>query len=135
MPRDPVLAQIHIAKKELRLDDATYRAVLSRVTGVSSSKDLDDRQRRKVIAELKRLGFKPKSSFSRRPASSKPYVRKVFALWGELKRAGIWREADPASLRRFVKKLTGCEDPEWLEYGQASQVIEAMKKMKERAND
>ncbi|MGH1577727.1 gp16 family protein [Planktotalea sp.] len=134
MPRDPVLAQIHIAKKELRLDDETYRAVLTRVTGKSSSKDLGGPQRKKVLAELKRLGFKPKSKFSKRPASSKPYVRKVFGLWGELKRAGIWRDPDPQSLRNFVKKMTGCDDPEWLEYHQASQVIEALKKMKERAN-
>lgn len=133
MARDPLLAQIHIAKKELALDDDSYRDVLERVTGARSSKDLSPAQRRKLISELKRLGFKPQGKFSGRKISDKPYVRKVFALWGELRRAGIWRNSDIASLRAFVKKLTGVADPEWLTYPQASMVIEAMKKMKERS--
>ncbi len=132
MARDPLLAQIHIARKELGLDDDTYRAVLVRVTGKASSADMSVAERRKVIAAFKRQGFQPRGKFSRRPTASKPYVRKVFALWGELKRKGIWRDPDPKSLRHFVKKMTGCDDPEWLDYPQASQVIEAMKKMKER---
>lgn len=132
--RDPLLAQIHIARKELGLDDATYRAVLIRVARKDSSAAMSPAERRKVIAEFKRLGFRPKSKFSKRPMASKPYVRKVFALWGELKRKGIWRDPSPTSLRRFVVKLTGCDDPEWLSYPQAAIVIEALKKMKERAN-
>ena len=132
MARDPLLARIHIAKKELGLDDDTYRDVLERVTGNRSSSKLTEPARLKVIAEFKRMGWK---GFTKgRKRSDKPYVRKVFALWGELKRAGIWREDSQKSLRNFVKKLTGCDDPEWLDYGQASQVIEALKKMKERAN-
>ncbi len=130
--RDPLLAQIHIARKELGLDDDTYRAVLIRITHKPSSAVMSAAERCKVIAEFKRLGFKPKGKHSRRPTASKPYVRKVFALWGELKRKGIWRDPSPQSLRHFVKKMTGCDDPEWLEYHQASQVIEALKKMKER---
>jgi len=141
MSRNPLLAQIHIAKKELGLDDDVYRAVLARVTGKTSSSAMSDAERRKVIAEFKRQGFVPKGRTGRaRPRSDKPYVRKVFALWGELKRKGIWRDPSPHSLRRFVKKMTasqyddGCDDPEWLTWPQASIVIEGLKKMKERAD-
>lgn len=131
MARDALLAQIHIAKKELALDDDTYRDVLERVANVRSAKDLSEDQRRAVLAEFRARGWKGRKG---RKGSSKPYVRKVFAVWGELKRAGVWREEDPASLRRFVKKMTGCDDPEWLSYAQASVVIEALKKMGGRAN-
>jgi phage gp16-like protein len=134
MGRDPLLAQIHIAKKELGMDEMSYRATLQRVTGCNSSKGMTVNQRKAVIAEMKRMGFRPKSKFNTRAASTKPYVRKVFALWGELKRKGIWREPSPQSLRRFVKNMTGCDDPEWLTYSQAEIVIEAMKKMKERVD-
>ena len=41
MGRNPQLAQIHIAKKELGLDDDTYRDVLERVTRQRSSAGLD----------------------------------------------------------------------------------------------
>lgn len=133
MSRDSLLAQIHIARKELGMDEDTYRSVLLRVTRKPSSAAMSPAERRKVIAEFKRLGFKPKSSFGQRPKSDKPYVRKVFALWGELKRKGIWRDPSPHSLRHFVKNMTDCDDPEWLTYPQASRVIEALKRMGDRA--
>ena len=134
MSRDPQLAQIHIAKKQLGLDDETYRAVLMRVTRKVSSAAMNPAERSKVIAEMKRLGFKPRGKFTARKASDKPYVRKVFALWGELKRKGLWRDPNPASLRAFVKKMTGVADPEWLSFAQATVVIEALKKIGERGN-
>lgn len=131
MARDPLLAQIQIAKKELGLDDDVYRDVLERITGSRSSSGLTDPDRLKVIAEFRRMGWKGGAG---RRRSSKAYVRKVFALWGELKREGIWRGEDVSSLRQFVKNMTGCGDPEWLTWPQARDVIEALKKMKERAN-
>ncbi|MGR3760913.1 gp16 family protein [Roseobacteraceae bacterium NS-SX3] len=134
MARDPLLAQIHIGRKELGLDDETYRDVLDRVTGQRSAGGLSETARKAVIAELKRLGFKPgrTTGARRRPASGKRYVRKVFAVWGELKRDGIWRDSSLQSLRKFVKRLTGCDDPEWLSFEQASKVIEALMQMQER---
>lgn len=131
MPRDPLLAQIHIARAQLALEDDDYRALLRRVTGKESSAELSDTQRRAVIAELKRRGFKTKGTGRRK--SDKPYVRKVFALWGELKREGVWREDGVKSLRAFVKKMASVDDPEFMDYAEATKVIEAMKKMKERA--
>lgn len=36
--RSPLLAKIHIARKDLGLDEDTYRAVLIRITGKRSAK-------------------------------------------------------------------------------------------------
>lgn len=132
MPRNPLLAKIHIAKKDLQLDDDVYRAVLMRVTGKTSSAKLSDAAKTKVLREFQRMGWKPKPT--QRKRSSKPFVRKIFALWGELKKVGIWREQDVASLRVFVEKTTGVADPEWLTWKQARGVIEALKNMKERGH-
>ena len=147
MARDPLLAQIHIAKKDLGLQDDVYRDVVERVTGKRSSADLNDTGRRKLIAEFRRMGWnggwkrrenptgrrRGSAAGSGRAHSHKPYVRKIFAQWKELRRLGIWRGEDVATLRAFVRKMTGCDNPEWLKEPQARKVIEALKKIKERA--
>lgn len=136
MPRDPLLAQIHIGRAALKLHEDDYRAMLARITGQSSAAGLNDTQRRAVIAELRRLGWKDaKASPARhRPASGKKHIRLIFALWGELKRAGIWRNPERASLRAFVKRMSGVDDPEFLDPPQAMRVIEALKAMKEKGH-
>lgn len=127
--RNADLARIHILKKELGFDDDTYRDVLERVTGVRSSAKLDAAARGQLLAELRRLSGKS-SGFSKAP---KAYVRKIWAVWAELKRDGIWREADRQSLVNFVEKMTGKKSPDWLTYSEASTVIEALKNMGARA--
>lgn len=49
------LAAIHIAASRLRLDRATYEAVLYRVSGASSAAKLDAAGRARVLDELRRL--------------------------------------------------------------------------------
>ena len=65
-----VLSKIHIAKGQLGMDDDSYRALLRRVAGVESSKDLNSRQAGRLMVELERLGFKPKPSSK---AKGKPH--------------------------------------------------------------
>lgn len=50
-------SMIHVAKRQLGLDDDTYRAILRRAAGVSSSRALDNIGLDAVLAELERLGF------------------------------------------------------------------------------
>lgn len=69
-PRDNALAQIHIAKKQLGLDDDTYRAMLFGVARVHSAKDLDHGGRQKVLNHLKACGFK--STAPRKPSPGRP---------------------------------------------------------------
>lgn len=63
------LAQIHVAKAQLGLDDETYRAMLWTVARVKSAADLDWAGRKKVLDHLKAGGFKIKSRPA--PAASK----------------------------------------------------------------
>jgi len=126
---------INIAKNQLGMAEDDYRAMLLRVTGEASLRAMSERQKLSVLDELKRLGFKVRAgSKSHRPQSEKPYVRLIFALWGDLKARGIWREASIKSLRTFTKKMTGVDDPEFLSYPEATTVIEALKKMRTRSN-
>jgi len=126
--RRRLLARVHIVAKELGLDEETYRTVLERCAGVSSAAGATDAQLDLVLAEFRRLGWKP-----RRRRSAKPHVRKIWAMWGELVRRGIWRDRRRSSLRAFVKRQTGIDNPEWLTHPDADAVIEALKAIGTRA--
>ena len=56
--RNRELAQIHIARSQLGMDDETYRSVLWTVARVTSSKDLDWSGRKRVLDHMKSCGFK-----------------------------------------------------------------------------
>lgn len=51
------ISLVHVAKTQLGMDDEAYRAMLSRVTGVQSSRDLDERGFLAVMWEFERYGF------------------------------------------------------------------------------
>lgn len=75
--RKQLMAQIHIAKNQLNMDDDNYRDVLKRITGKDSCKDLKTYQLVDVVQEMKRLGFKPKSTErSQKKHGKKPSVTK-----------------------------------------------------------
>ena len=123
--RAMMVRKIHVARKQLGLEDADYRALLHRVTKQTSSSQCSVGQLHDVLAEMKRLGFRGKSP------SGKPWVRKVYAIWGEmapLLRSGGTREA----LRAYVQRMTGISAPEFLDEPSARKVIEGLKAWKTR---
>jgi hypothetical protein len=137
--RNPRLAKVHIARKDLELTDDCYRAILARITGQESSAGLDPAQLDAVLAEFKRLGWsaKPKAApaaggLRHRPASGKAEVRKVFAIWGDMCRLNIPTINNRAGLIAFVQRMTDVDDPEWMNSEQARVVIEALKSWRAR---
>lgn len=52
-------AAIHVAKKQLGLDDDTYRAKLEIITGKSSTKGMTDDERQAVLTVFRNEGFQP----------------------------------------------------------------------------
>lgn len=119
-----LLAQIHIAKKELAMDDATYRAMLQSVAGVTSAKDLSVAAANKVIANCKRLGWQPKAAkkVGRKPQPAKDKARimaKVEALLAEAGRP--WDYA-----HTMAKHMFQVEKVDWLEYEQLNSLMKAL---------
>lgn len=127
------LAKIHVAKKQLGLDDADYRAVLQRATGKASAGAMTEPERLQALAAFEKLGFKPKS----RPAGRAPHVKHIYALWGDLqKRGAVARGPKGApALRAFVKRQTGAAAPEFLTPVAAASVTEALKSWVERIKE
>jgi len=134
MTRSPMLAKVHIAKKELALSDDDYRAVLARVVAKDSAGACSPQELDRLLSEFKRLGWKPKTNGAASGAktSGKPHVRKVYALWGELERSGALTNGSRPALQAFVQRQTGVSSPEWLTPVQANQVTEGLKAMLKR---
>jgi phage gp16-like protein len=121
--RNQQLSKIHIAKKDLGLDDDTYRALLSRVTGQSSAKDLSPLQVAKVLSEFERLGWKAKQGRDKpKPAADK--AKQVGKIEAQLAEAGRpWEYGDG-----LAKRLYKVERLEWLDAKQLGGVITALAK-------
>ncbi len=130
------IAVIHVAKAQLGLDEGTYRALLLRVTGKSSTKDMTERQRIAVVDELKRMGFQVRRGAGKPlPASTKAYIRLIHKLWSKLYDKGIVRDGSRKALRAFCGRHLPAgvsTDPDFLTWEQASPVIEALKAMERR---
>ena len=131
------LAAIHIAKKELALTDADYRAILREVAGVDSAKYLDAAGDRAVMARLYALRDERRGAAQKRVKT--PTERKIWRLW-------LGRENDPglrsylpqpertvAYLLGFVRRASGnqkiqeADDLAGLTPDQSKNTIEALK--------
>ncbi|WP_297572651.1 gp16 family protein [uncultured Deefgea sp.] len=130
------LAKIHIAKKQLAMDDETYRAMLTSVAGVESSKNLTVPLAMKVLAHLERCGFKakPPTKAKTRVLADDAQSKMIRGLWIELADMEIVRNSSEAALAGFVKRMTKVDALQWLSSKQASQVIEHLKEWLDRVN-
>src|SRR3546814_9383807 len=90
---------IHVAKRELRMDDDDYRDLLFRTAGQSSAKDLSDDGAQAVIEEMKRLGFRPKTQ--RNGALTGPFAPKLVALW-----LSAWRSEEHTSELQSLMRIS-----------------------------
>lgn len=117
------LAQIHIAKAQLGLDEDTYRAMLFAIGRVASAADLDQAGRHRVLEHLRSRGFRPAAHKPLRD----PRQRKILALWLGLRDAGVLQVADDAALAHWIERQTGVARLEWLDTAQAQACIEALK--------
>lgn len=119
-----ILAKIHVAKKQLAMEDDAYRAMLQSVAGVRSAKDLTVTQAEKVLAHLRKCGFTPAPKFGRRPTPPRDrqaLVSKIEALLAEAKRP--WSYADA-----LAKHMFGIEKIDWCDGDQLWRVVAALQK-------
>lgn len=125
------IAAIHVAKKQLGLDEETYRAKLARITGKQSAKDMTEGERQKVLTVFRNEGFASTPAARRGDGRQKlagKFAKKLQALWIAAWNLGIVRERDDAALIAFVKRQTGIEHTRFLVYADdASRAIEALK--------
>ena len=139
--RRAMLGKIHVAKKQLKLSQENYEAVILRLTGgaTASAGDLTEKQMDALLAEFERLGFRPLvarkghgTRSSQRPADH-PSAKKARAMWISLWNLGAVESATEASLEAFARRQLGVAQLQWADQAKAYKLIEALKAMAERA--
>ncbi len=123
--RRRLLATVHIAKKDLGLDDDAYRDVLETRTGERSAAKLSDTQLADLVEHFKTQGFRPKR---RTPRPAGPQLAKARALWISAYSLGITGTRAEKALAAFVKRQAGLDHPAWMRRASdGRKVIEALK--------
>jgi len=131
--RQRQLAAIHLAKRDLGLDEENYRRVLRNATGLESAGEMTDEQRGKVLSEMRRRGFHASSaraeprSLGRRPHNfeTNPQYSKIEALLHETGKG--WGYAAGIGSKMFGKA--------WIEMCSAAElrgIITALEKYRSR---
>ncbi|UAN47024.1 regulatory protein GemA [Serratia sp. JSRIV001] len=115
---------IHTGKKALGWDDETYRAVLYRIAGRTSSTLCTEAQLERVIAHMRESGFTPVSSkrHGRRPSvasSHKGLLSKVEALLADAGRP--WSYAVSMAKHMFNR-----ERVDWLTTDELTRLMQAL---------
>ena len=124
MPDTATLAKIHIAKKELAMDDDAYRALLQNIARVASAKDLTPVQAGRVLDHMKQCGWKPKNSKKtgkrpNPPSDKAALICKIEAQLTEAKRP--WAYADG-----MAKHMFGVDKVDWCELDQLKRIVAAL---------
>ena len=140
MARDALLAQIHIAKKALNMEEDDYRSFLQITVGATSSKGLSIAKKKKVIEAFEAKGWVNK--FRKRvyrPAAKEDRARLIFGLWTELGKIGGLKDDSRHALFAFCRRMTksiaapeGIASPDWMTTKQLNVVVEALKAMIKR---
>lgn len=135
--RRAMTAKIHVAKKQLQLDEDDYRQILIDETGRTSSADCTERELELVLKRLEALGFKPLPKAGGKPAADRPaqhpVARKARAMWISLYHLGVVESPNEKALESFAKRQLGCERLVWADQRQGYRLIEALKAMAGRA--
>ena len=131
MPTPKETRLIHTARRALFMSDDAYRALLKRIAGVESSKNLNPLGVARVLREFERLGFKPVAGAGRaRPRVPDSRVKQIGKINAMLIAAG--RQSDYAdSLARRMYKVDAVE---WCSSEQLSGLIAALSKDARRHN-
>ena len=143
--RNKLIKLVHVARRELGLDEPAYRAILLTQGGKESLAALSTGQMSRVLEYLKAQGFRVRKSPTDRKQATGKNARKVRALWLMLHELGAVRDPTEAALTAYVKRMTGVDDVQWLrgdrvvKYGDVNAwkerpvlVVEALKKWAQR---
>ena len=127
------LQLLHIARRELQMDEVDYRTELLRLGGVESARDLDERGFDALMDRFKQLGFtsqRDRKGFfgiSRPGMASPAQLALIVDLWKEL----VPNPSD-ASLARWLERHFSVSAVRFLTSAKANAVIGAMRAWQKR---
>lgn len=116
--RNRELAVIHVAKKQLGLADADYRALLSERFGVITSAALKDQERRDLIAEFEHRGFR-NPRYVRARVNDSNMLARIRVVLGKAGRPLAYGDA-------LAKRICGVDRLDWCTDEQQRKVLAAL---------
>lgn len=127
MPMNPehrraMIAKIKIAQKALAMNDDSYRALLTRITGKGSAAALEKREMEAVLREMQRLGWKPVNPQGTRPRVASEKDRTIAKIGAILKELNLsWNYAHGMAKAMFAR-----ERVEWLDAVELHKLMQAL---------
>lgn len=107
MSRTSLIKLIHVARRDLQLDDDTYRAFLMQKTGKISCRELTIAQLELVLDAMKERGFKKQKTNPRRRFKGDVTPReKVYKIWQQMNEDGFIADGSDVALDKYVERLT-----------------------------
>lgn len=139
--RKKLLAQIHIAKKDMGLDDDTYRDLIKQATGHRSAGDCTQAQLYDILSVMNEKGgdIKPARRYKKAKyiadlekycGASKPKNEQesmVFGLWCDICKANKAHNPTPAGLRGLCMRTTKKIAPRFCNQSELNKLTEALK--------
>ncbi|AYW91677.1 gp16 family protein [Yersinia pseudotuberculosis] len=115
---------IHVGKSALAWDDETYRDVIYRLTGKTSSAKCSIEQQERIVAYMRAHGFEPKPAPKRGrrpsvPASKKTILSKIEALLTDANRP--WSYAESMAQHMFQVRYV-----DWLPLDKLTKLMQAL---------
>ncbi|EEZ1655206.1 DUF1018 domain-containing protein [Escherichia coli] len=139
--RGKLISAIHVAKRELALDDETYTSALLAATGKTSCRDMSPDELSRVLDVFKKRGFKVRQNPVNRALKPGTVTAKIRAIWKVMHRQGFISDGAETALNRWVKSQTAAQNGgegvanwQWLEQhpALASDVLERLKRWHRR---
>lgn len=138
----PLQQMIHVACRELHIDQDGRRDLQLAVCGKASMRDMTERDLGKVLDRLKSDGFKPDfKGRKKRKSAPRADLRLIHVLWRKLGHAGDLREPGRKGLNSFIRARFGTvwgsvpADIDMLrDWKQIDQVIQALKSWGKRVD-
>lgn len=138
--RNQLIRLIHVARRELGMQDDDYRAMLRGMPalgGKTSSADLSIKGLEIVLKALKGKGFKvrskgPAAAPQTRKLADDPKAKLARHYWLCLRDHGVLRDPSEKALNSYVKRITKVDDLAWLNDAQLDKVIESLKNWLDR---
>lgn len=121
------VAAIHVAKRDLGIEENDYRSLLHLVTGKSSLRQMNSAEQSRVLDALGARGARKKEPL---PG---PYGAKLQALWLSGWNLDLIRNATDEALLAFVREQTKIDHTRFLrDAADARKAVEALKKWLQR---
>lgn len=135
--RQRLIRLIHVGKRELGLDDETYRTLLSGCVQKDSTSTMSVPELERILERMKHSGFKVRGKAPARPGSrpqpgrplaQHPEAKKVRAIWLFLHQLGAVKNPAEAALAAYVKRIAKVDAIQWADSRQTAAIIETLKK-------